>query len=311
MTSLARSLVLAAPRRLEWAEEPLGEPATGMVLVRTLAGAISIGSELPHYAGASRTGPAHYPRMTGYESLGVVEAIGPGVERVRAGERVVAFYGHRTAASVPEQKAILVPDDIPDALALLTILTCDAAKGVRRVAPSPAEPALLTGAGAMGLFTLFMLKAYGVENVDVVEPDAQRRELARMLGARDVLLPDVATTGQAPYAVGFECSARDAAFGLLQGRVAPGGQICVLSDGNVEPLTLTPAFHEKELRAVGSSDGWDYQQHSAWYFDYVKTTATQVADVFQLEVAADALPETFERLARGEITPAKVLVRYG
>ncbi|HKB47270.1 MAG TPA: zinc-binding alcohol dehydrogenase, partial [Ktedonobacterales bacterium] len=253
MDITAKSLVLTAPRRLEWTREQLADPAPGMVVVQTVAGAISIGSELPQYAGKARGAePPRYPRMTGYESVGVVVAIGEGVERLQVGERVVAFYGHRTAALVPASTAIRVPEGISDLLALLTILTCDAAKGVRKITPLPEEPVLVTGAGAIGLFVLCILKAYGSAAVDVVEPDERRHALARALGARMVLRPAEAATGAAEYPAGFECSARNEAFALLQRRLAPHGRLCVLSDGNVEPLTLTAAFHEKELRVVGS-----------------------------------------------------------
>jgi alcohol dehydrogenase len=248
--------------------------------------------------------------MTGYESVGVVVAVGPGVERIHGGERVAAFYGHRTAALVPEHKVIHVPEGPSHELALLTILTCDAAKGVRRLSPALDEPVLVTGAGAMGLFALFMLKAYAVSAVDVVEPDPERHALALRLGARAVLTPEAAAIGPAEYAAGFECSARSDAFALLQRRLAPQGRLCVLSDGNIEPLMLTPAFHEKELQVVGSSDGWDYQQHAAWYFDELRTTPTRLADVFQIEIRPETLPATFEQLARRETTPVKVLVRY-
>ena len=111
---MARSLLLAGPRRLEWVAEALPAPGPGEVLVETRAGAISVGSELPLYEGMARSAePPRYPRMTGYESVGIVTACGPGVGAPRVGERVVAFYGHRSAALVPAQKAIPVPDGVP------------------------------------------------------------------------------------------------------------------------------------------------------------------------------------------------------
>ena len=59
---------------------------------------------------------------------------------------------------------------------------------------------------------------------------------------------------------------------------------------------------------MGSSDGEDYAGHARWFFalpDLFKLTA-----LFDLEVDAEALPETFARMARGELQPVKVLVRY-
>src|SRR5574337_418882 len=124
----ARCLLLTAPHRVEWFSALLPPLGARDILVQTRTGAISIGSELPRYRGIARgSKAAAYPCMTGYESVGIVLACGAAVQRIRPGDRVVAFYGHRTHAIVPEEKAIVVPDDISDALAILAILSCDAA----------------------------------------------------------------------------------------------------------------------------------------------------------------------------------------
>jgi alcohol dehydrogenase len=307
-----RSLFLVAPRQLTWVDEELSPPSGDCVLVRTRAGAVSVGSEVPQYTAAARTGaPPRYPRMTGYESVGTVIAAGPAVRQLRPGDRVVAFYGHRTHAIVREAKAIPVPDDIPDPLALLAILSCDAAKGVRKVRPEPHEPVLVAGAGVIGLLALFALKMRGVLAADIVEPLAERRELALRFGARRALAPDEMDAGGSDgYAAGFECSGRNAAFELLQSRLGHGGRLCVLSDGNLEPLVLTPAFHEKELTVVGSSDGWDYHQHAAWFFEVARGDADALLQLFSFRTTAGALVTTYARLADGAIAPIKVLVEY-
>src|SRR5436190_21687835 len=101
------SLLLMAPRQLAWVTEILPHLKADEVLAQTKAGAISIGSELPQYLGTARsTAPPHYPKMTGYESIGNVIACGSAIQHLHAGDRVVAFYGHRTHAIVPEAKAI-------------------------------------------------------------------------------------------------------------------------------------------------------------------------------------------------------------
>lgn len=306
-----RSLLLAGPGNLVWREEALPAVGEGAVLVETTAGAISVGSELPLYRGYARSSqPASYPRMTGYESLGIVRYVGARVSDLAPGDRVVAFYGHRTAAVLPRERVIPVPSAVSDRLALLVVLGCDADKGLRALAPQPDEAALLTGAGTMGLLSLWLLRARGLAQVDLVEPLPSRRELARLLGATQAWSPEV-VPGQPEYAVGVECSSRDAAFALLQSRMRSGGRICVLADGNREPLTLAPEFHARELRLFGSSDGWDYAAFARWYFAAVVLAGgAGLERLFELEIEAAALPETFARLARGEIAPVKVLVRY-
>jgi alcohol dehydrogenase len=305
------SLLLMAPRQLAWVTETLPHLKADEVLVQTKAGAISIGTELPQYLGTARSAASpHYPKMTGYESIGRIIACGSAIERRHIGDRVVAFYGHRTHAIVPEAKAIVVPDGISDAVALLAILTCDVAKGIRKVDPKPDEAVLLTGAGTIGLLTAFMLKALGINNVDVIESLTERRTLALQLGVRSAEDPQTAASKSDRYTTGFECSSRNVAFELLQRKMVSGGRICILSDGNIEPLVLVTDFHEKELTIAGSSDGVDYQGHAEWYFKTVHAYAHTLEQMFDYHTPADDLINTFEKLASGIIAPVKVLVQY-
>ncbi len=306
-----KSLLLTAPVQLKWVLEDLSLLQPDEVLIQTTAGAISIGSELPIYCGTARsTEPIRYPRMTGYESAGVVIARGYDVQRLQVGDRVIAFYGHRTHAIIPEAKAIAVPDNVPDALALLSILTCDVSKGIRKVAPQPDESVLITGAGTIGLLTIFMLIAFGVQKIDVVESRVERRTLALQLGANMAIPLQEINTRSEMYPIAFECSSNNKAFELLQRKMQSEGRICILSDGNIELLTLTPTFHEKELMIVGSSDGWDYQEHAKWFFNLVRESSYNLEDLFDYQTTADKLIETFELLATGAIAPIKILVHY-
>jgi alcohol dehydrogenase len=144
--------------------------------------------------------------MTGYESVGEIIGCGANVHRLKIGDRVLAFYGHRTHAVLSAERTIWIPPDISDALALLAILGCDTAKGIAKVNPQNSQKVLVTGAGTIGLLTLFNLKARGMEQIDVVEPLSSRRELARQLGAHRVAALDEGDVLDETYHVGFECS---------------------------------------------------------------------------------------------------------
>jgi alcohol dehydrogenase len=185
-----RRLTLTAPGKLTWITELLPPVGEDEVLLQTLSTAISIGCELPVYRGTARASrPAHYPQGMGYENVSRVVACGSSAQNIQPGNRVVAFYGQQTFAVVPVRKVIHVPEEISDELALLSILTCDTAKGVRKLDPDPAEDILVTGTGAIGLLTLFVLRAYGHESIDVVEPLIEQHALASLLGARTVWTP--------------------------------------------------------------------------------------------------------------------------
>ena len=305
------SLLLTAARHLEWIAGEIPPLQPHDVLIQTKAGAISIGSELPIYCGTSRSArPAYYPRMTGYESVGIVIDRGSAIRRFEVGDRVVSFYGHREYGIVPEAKAIKVPDDVSDKIALLAILTCDVSKGIRKVDPKQHEYVLITGAGTIGLLTVFMLKAMGVQVVDVVEPHSERCILALHLGARVAATRQEMVGRDDRYAVGFECSSSNAAFELLQEKMQQEGRICILADGNVEPLVVAPAFHEKELMLVGSSDGWDYQEHAKWYFQFVQEHPHDLERLFDYVTTQNDLAVAFQQLALGTIKPIKIFVSY-
>ncbi len=306
----ARSLMLIAPGELHRVMESLAPVGPDEVLVATRTGAISLGTELPFFRGDSRgSRPAHYPRMTGYENLGIVEACGANVGHLRPGDRVVATYGHRTHAVIPARKAIPVPASVGDDLAILAILSGDVAAGIRRLGTPPAV--LVSGAGVIGLLAVFMLRALGVATVDVVEPEARRRDLALALGARWVGAPGEAGAPSERYDAGVECSSRALACSLLQTQLRHGGRLVILSDGNLEPLVLDPLFHERELTVYGSSDCPDYHGHARWYWANLVPAAPQLAQLFDLRIVAADLPATFADLASGVLRASKVLVHYG
>ncbi len=302
------ALLLYGPRDLRWTEGELKPPEPGEVWLETLAGAVSVGTELPLYRGDARAvaAPA-YPLMTGYESLARVVRIGREVENVRASERVVATYGHRTAACVSASKLMRVPEGVPDEIALLAILSNDAGKGIGKMRLGQDDVVLITGAGTIGLLALYRLRWLEFSHVDVVEPEPERRKLALTLGARKVFSPGE-LNDEHVYAAGVECSSHQNAFATLQRHLKIGGQICILADGNLEPLVLTPEFHARELSVVGSSDGEDYPGYARAFFSDWQGTKAPLDKLFTLRIEAGELPETFERLEVEK--PVKVFVSY-
>ena len=298
-------LLLYGPRDLRWVESELAPPGPGEVWLETLTGSISVGTEGLLYRGDARGANAPvYPLMTGYESLARVIRVGDAV-KVRVGERVVATYGHRTAARVSAVNLMRVPEDIPDEIALLAILANDSSKGVGKLHLKAGDTVLITGAGTIGLLALYRLRWLGYQ-VDVVEPEPARRKLALTLGARNAFSPDELKNER--YAAGVECSSRQTAFAVLQRHLKPSGQVCILADGNIEPLTLTPEFHARELSVVASSDGEDYPGYAQKFFEYWRGTRAPLDKLFTVRITADELPETFEQLAVTK--PIKVFVDY-
>lgn len=305
------SLVLYDDRELKWLKREMASLQEDEVLIKTIAGAISIGAEIPQYMNSDLTNQnPPYPYQTGYESFGEVVSIGDSVRKLKVGDNVLAFYGHKDFEIVKENQAICVPKDMDCKDALLTILSCDAAKGAMKLHPKPDDKVLVSGMGTMGILTLYFLRQYyNVEQVDVIEHDSSRAQLALLLGANKVIHVDD-TSYENEYTYGVECASYNNAFEKLQKAVTHNGSICILSDGNKEKFELQPAFYEKELKIVGSSDGWDYHKHSQWHFNQVRKNRLPLGKLFELEIQKEELIQCFEDLATGKVNPMKVFVNY-
>ena len=302
-------LILKGPKQLKWEINEIKDIQDDEIIVKTIAGAISIGAELPQYNGSdvTETNP-FYPRKTGYESYGEVIQVGNKVTHVNVGDKVVSFYGHETIGIVKGHKVIRVPSSIQPKVALLSILSCDAAKGVLKLNPRQDEKVLITGMGVIGLLACNFLKYYvGIEHVDVVEPNKNRRDFAKKFGPKNIY--DSEEKIIETYNYGFECSATNSGFHTLQKTLKTNGEICILSDGNIEELTLTANFYQKELQIIGSSDGSDYQKHADWFFEEIGKTPF-IEEIFQHEIHYTSLIECFDELSLGIIKPLKVYVSY-
>ncbi|EKS8350766.1 zinc-binding dehydrogenase [Bacillus cereus] len=302
-------LILKGPKQLKWEINEIKDIQDDEIIVKTIAGAISIGAELPQYNGSdvTETNP-FYPRKTGYESYGEVIQVGNKVTHVNVGDKVVSFYGHETIGIVKGHKVIRVPSSIQPKVALLSILSCDAAKGVLKLNPRQDEKVLITGMGVIGLLACNFLKYYvGIEHVDVVEPNKNRRDFAKKFGAKNIY--DSEEKIIETYNYGFECSDTNSGFHTLQKTLKTNGEICILSDGNIEELTLTANFYQKELQIIGSSDGSDYQKHADWFFEEIGKTPF-IEEIFQHEIHYTSLIECFDELSLGIIKPLKVYVSY-
>ncbi|WP_229670703.1 zinc-dependent alcohol dehydrogenase [Deinococcus aquiradiocola] len=249
---------------------------------------MSVASELGVVVGRSSV---PFPVRLGYQTLAVVREVGEGVT-LRRGQRVVAMYGHASAAVMSAARCLPVPNHVPDLVALAAVLGEETHKGVRKIAPKPHEHALVSGAGLIGLLTTFNLVRRGHQRVTVVDPDAGRRALASALGVRALHPSDLSDLG-AFAQVGFECSASPDGFTGLLEALTPGGRACVLSDGNWGALTLSPTFHERELWVVGSSDGEDYAGYARWLWLHADPW---LEGLFAEVVTPAALPGTYRRL---------------
>ncbi|GAA3225493.1 NADPH:quinone oxidoreductase family protein [Actinocorallia longicatena] len=132
------------------------------------------------------------PFAPGSEVSGTIRSVGPGVESLAPGTRVVAFCGlggFATQVAVPEHAAIPIPDRLDFArAATFSQSYCTALFALRdRVGVRPGERVLvLGGGGGIGLAGVQVAKALGAE-VLAGASSAGKREAAAVAGADAVV----------------------------------------------------------------------------------------------------------------------------
>jgi len=102
------------PEVLGVVEEESPRPGPGEVLVRVLAAGVSF-TDAQLRAGTYIPDAPKPPFTPGYELVGVVEELGLGCSRLRAGDRIGALTVWGADAErvcVPESGAVDVPDDL-------------------------------------------------------------------------------------------------------------------------------------------------------------------------------------------------------
>lgn len=165
-------------------------------------------------------------RILGHEAVGTVLQVGPGVRRVRAGQRVLVscisacgscrycrigqygqcrggggwILGHTVDGTQAEivrtpfadRSLHVLPDDVTDEAALLLadILPTSYEVGVLAGQVSPGDVVVIVGAGPIGLAALTVATLFSPSRIMVIDPSEVRRDDALCLGASAAVSPE-------------------------------------------------------------------------------------------------------------------------
>jgi L-iditol 2-dehydrogenase len=195
-------------------EEPA--PPAGHVKIAVRAAGIC-GTDLHIYYDEYRSFP---PVVLGHEISGEVAEVGPGVERVRAGDRVTTETYASTCGScrycragranlcperrsigsgvnggfasylvVPEHNVRVLPEHVSfEEGALTEPLACVVHGVLETSTVTPGDLAVIAGPGAIGLLTLQVVRAAGAHTIVLgTDVDEHRLQTARALGAEAAL----------------------------------------------------------------------------------------------------------------------------
>jgi L-iditol 2-dehydrogenase len=184
-----RALRLHGIRDARLEELPVPEPGPRDLLVRIEACGICPTDVRKYQIGVN---DGSYPFNPGHEWVGRVEALGSSVENWAVGQRVygdtyVGYAEYATLSTDPQPwsyGALPLSDEVPiDRAVFIEPLACSLHALHDQARLQPGERLAVVGAGQMGLQLAAVGSRAGAA-VHVVEPRAERRELAVSLGAQ-------------------------------------------------------------------------------------------------------------------------------
>jgi len=211
----------AGDLRLEVRDDPV--PGPGEIVVKV--GAVGVcATDVRIFAFGHKRIPAGTPRILGHEIAGEVEALGPGVEGLRKGERVAVApnYGcgrceqctagwtnlcpdHEAigisldggfaervrvpAGAVAQGNVVRLPDRVsPEEAALVEPLSCCLA-AQEGISLGPGDVALVIGAGPLGMMHVLLARQRGARRLMLSGFPEERLAVARQCGADETFDP--------------------------------------------------------------------------------------------------------------------------
>lgn len=190
MAKVAQITKTGGPEVIEWVDRDIGEPAKGEVRIRSTAVGLNY-IDVYHRDG---TYPVDLPSGLGTESVGMIEAVGDGVDDWKIGDRVGTsgpeLGAYATERLLKADRLMAIPDAVSgrDAAALL-LKGGTAEYLIERCARTKAGDTVLVHAAAGGVGHLLVgwLKAIGARVIGTVGSEEKAKQ-ARATGADLVIL---------------------------------------------------------------------------------------------------------------------------
>ncbi|PMR72498.1 Zn-dependent oxidoreductase [Billgrantia endophytica] len=282
-----KAFQVKAPLDYRLAEVEVPGVAAGEALVRVAYAGIC-GSDMHIIHGDNAF--VRFPRITGHEFAGIVEAVGEGVAEVAVGDRVcidpviscggcypcrigrpnvctalevIGVHrdgGFEELVAVPAANLHPLPEGLGlDAAALVEPYTI-AANVLDRMQPHPGDRLLVFGAGVIGLTILQMARAKGIDEVIVTDVIDERLVTARELGAwhtvhgsrDDVEAEVMRLTGGEGLPLIADAACVPALLPSMLRLASPAGRIGLLGFAPTPSDLVQLEVIKKELTLVGS-----------------------------------------------------------
>ncbi len=340
-----KALVLTQYHHLEIQDVPEPEVGAGEVLVAVRACGIC-GSDVHGMDGS--TGRRRPPIIMGHEAAGVIVRAGAGVEGWAAGDRVTfdstvycgqcppcragkinlcdnrrvlgvsceEYRRHGAFAelvAVPQHILYRLPDALSFRRAAMVEALSVAIHAVGRARVRLDDTALVVGTGMIGLLVVQALRAAGCGRIFAADLVPERLELARKLGADEVLdsrASDVSReilkrTGGRGVEIAMDAVGLSSTFQTAAASLRKGGQLVLI--GNVAPKVELPlqAVVTRELALLGSCASCG--EYPAC-LDMIARGTIDVDSLISAAAPLDQGPQWFARLYEAKEPLLKVIL---
>lgn len=283
---------------------PRVEPAPFGVVVKMRASAINP-SDLVSVSGAYSF-RIPLPFVPGFESVGVIEAIGANVSGLHIGQRVLPLGsagGWQSFKAISAEWCIEVPDDLSDEQATTSYVNPLTARlMLRALAPSPGMLVAVNAANsAIGRILLRLLDAMKVRSLAIV----RSKQAMELLADEPVCKVIRAGEPLPPLDGGFDAIGGDDGAAMAQA-IRPGGALMhyALLSGRPLPPGLGSVVKPFWLRNwVHTASGAELRAAMAEVFDDIRSgfAATTIEACYPLSEVRAALAHNAQANRRGKI----------
>lgn len=340
-----RTVFLLGPERVELRRIPVPEPRPGEILVR-IGAATTCGTDVKVLRRGGHPRMLVVPSPFGHEMAGTIAAVGSGVEKWKTGDRVVVansvpcgeceqcLRGRENLCEnlrylngafaeyvlVPRRFAEIstyaIPDGVPFEVAALAEPLACVLHGLEVCPLNGPADTVVYGGGPIGLLFVNLLADRG-HHVVLADPNPQRLEVARRMGASEALLVG-RDGGEAPrlrkhagrgdgFDLAIEATGSPVAWEDALASTRAGGTVLLF--GGCRPGTVIPLdthrLHYMELTIKGA-----YHHRPATFqraLDLLSEGRIRTAEILSAERPLEELEGALRSMMRKETL--KVVIR--
>jgi L-iditol 2-dehydrogenase len=220
----------------------------------------------------------------------------------------------REYVNVPAHNVLPAPAEVDDKTATLFEPLAVVLHSLDLAQPRINETAVVFGGGPIGLLTVAALRTAGAGRIWCVEPRAERRELALLMGAEAAIDPHavdpvkqvLADTGKRGVDISFDCATKENTIQQSMDSVRNGGRVIITGIPSEYYTTLNMHVLRRKEAIVYNVRRSNHETEAA--VAMIAAAPKRFAPLVTHSLPLDQVGRAFQMLESGEGAPAKVVI---